>query len=290
MKTVHDFHGKVKPFVCDLCTRAFSFRVSLEKHTKNHLGTSNGQAFKKVVKKRIKFSCEMCSEVFTLTRKLKDHMKTVHDFHGKVKPFVCDVCKKAFSFRVSLEKHSKNHLGTSNGQAFKKVIKKRIKFSCEMCSEVFTLTRKLKDHMKTVHDFHGKVKPFVCDVCKKAFSFKASYRKHIQNHSAPKPLQTSTSEEANMSIGPYPCTMCDQQFESPHNLSYHLKQDHEVAGKDKVLDSLFLSLCIFLSMYIFLYLSFSLLFSLSHFLSLSPYICVSFSFSLSRSLFLSLSF
>jgi KRAB domain-containing zinc finger protein len=242
MQTVHNFHGKVKPFACNVCNKKFSFRAALEKHLKNHpTSATQNQPFKIRIQKQIKISCEMCPEVFSLTLKLKEHMQTVHDFHGKVKPFTCEVCNKKFSFRASYQKHIENHSSSANqGQPFN--AKKRIKFTCEMCSEIFSLTRKLKEHMKTVHDFHGKVKPFACNICNKKFSFRAAYQKHIENHPAPKTPHTSkaSSDDPNISVdqlqlGPFPCTMCDLVFDTPHKLSSHVRKDHEVTGIVKAL-------------------------------------------------------
>ena len=78
--------------------------------------------------------------------------KLVHD------SFSCDICLKAFSNKIGLEKHLRIHTG-------KKCI---VLSECNLCLKAFTNNIDLKKHLRT-HTCESCTKLFLCNQCSKTF-------------------------------------------------------------------------------------------------------------------------
>lgn len=81
------------------------------------------------------FKCDQCDWAFTFKDRLDRHMLGVH---AKLKPHSCDICGKSFSHRRDLERHKETH------------IEKNLCF-CEECDKGFKSVRYLNKHLKNVH-------------------------------------------------------------------------------------------------------------------------------------------
>lgn len=123
---------------CDKCGKSFSFRTTLLKHSKI-CGLS-----KDLKRSMMRFSCDQC--------KFKSHEKTslIGHIESKHLPrdhtlFKCSKCKKIFSHRSSLNKHSKICGKPENIRDSMKL------FSCNECKYKFYMKSNLVRHMMTQH-------------------------------------------------------------------------------------------------------------------------------------------
>lgn len=132
-------HTGEKPWVCDVCKRAFSQKDSLRLH-KCHI-------------------CNICSEIFPSVTELNVHM-TSH-----VNPLECVHCHKCLSTVSNLKVHMMRHNGNKPHQ-------------CRHCVKSFVTNAELKLHTS----FHDADRPHVCKVCANAFIHKWELQRHELNH------------------------------------------------------------------------------------------------------------
>nr|XP_023012882.1 zinc finger protein 184-like [Leptinotarsa decemlineata] len=121
--------------------------------------------------KKILFSCEVCKKSFSQKCDLKRHSK----IHTGEKPYQCKFCSKSFSDYSNMMRHEKTHAGEKQ-------------FQCKICSKSFIHGSDFKRHEKT----HTGVKPFQCKICHKSFIRRSDLKRHEKVHSAEKPFQCKT--------------------------------------------------------------------------------------------------
>lgn len=174
--TLHleEVHG---PNVCPLCGKEFALKRYLSMHMKRH---SDGNK---------KHACEVCGWKFLERYKLRLHMESHKPKSEKNLPHVCDVCKRQFYNKATLDDHKNTHTGNRP-------------FICTICSSSFSHRIGLKRHLVT----HAKTKPFKCGVCLKEFGFKTKLDEHLITH---------TGE------GKYICDHCGKIFTTKASLKRH---------------------------------------------------------------------
>ena len=180
MKIVHP-----GPKPCPECGMAFNTFHELRPHRQAMHGvkTQAVQVMEQVV-------CNECGKLFTNIHGLTSHIKF---YHGEDKKLPCDHCDQTFRNERQLAKH-----------------KKYIQLTpCEVCGEMMTAV-KMKHHMMIWHT-DDKLKPFVCEVCKKGFSSKYRYDRHKVVHTGEKPFVCH----------------CGSAFGHRQNLRAHQRSTHE---------------------------------------------------------------
>ncbi|GLV45896.1 crooked legs [Carabus blaptoides fortunei] len=213
---IDSIHYVGSTYECPECRKSFDARHILAKHKLIHTGEKRHR-------------CEQCPAAFKQSTQLKDHILRRHTFE---KSFQCTICSKSFVASYELKRHLERHVlllfDKINGN---KVI-------CATCNGEFTSISKLKQHKiydsgicqeecfrencnsqgTNIQDLKNKVSPkkckvrcdnktHVCDLCKKAFTFKQNLKVHIDRmHS------TGTTHK---------CAECGKSFNARSNLTRH---------------------------------------------------------------------
>ena len=107
------------------------------------------------------FVCPLCKQAFTRKDNLANHIKT----HTGDRPFMCQYCHKCFSRKDYVKNHERIHTGEKP-------------HTCEICGRSFTRKEGLADHMHCHSDF----KAFSCETCGKSFKQKCGLRFHKRTH------------------------------------------------------------------------------------------------------------
>nr|XP_057924822.1 zinc finger protein 335 [Doryrhamphus excisus] len=108
--------------------------------------------------------------------------------------FICSLCHRKFSSKVTLQRH----LGVHSGDK---------PFSCPQCSYRSRLKDSLLQHMRT----HTGEKPYKCDECPYASIDRSSLLRHSRTHSQEKP---------------YKCQHCDYCSIQKKSLDLHARRHH----------------------------------------------------------------
>ncbi|XP_033989750.1 oocyte zinc finger protein XlCOF7.1-like [Trematomus bernacchii] len=131
------------------------------------------------------FICSVCKKAFTQRAHLKEHMK----IHTGEKPFSCSVCENKFARKGYLNLHMRSHTGEKP-------------FSCSVCKKSFAVRGSLNDHMR----IHTGEKPFSCLVCDTSFKRRDSLKGHMRIHTGEKPFS---------------CSICDKKFAWSQKVKRH---------------------------------------------------------------------
>ena len=99
IKNVFDQPQPKLIYCCSVCSRQFSSKGSLLRHSVLHSGVK-------------KFVCKLCGKRFFRSDHLKSHLPT----HSRQKQYQCPVCQKYFSRSVNFENHMKMHENMSEVQ------------------------------------------------------------------------------------------------------------------------------------------------------------------------------
>lgn len=143
-----DKHENDRPFVCDVCGKAYVTELLLSYHQRFHTGEK-------------KYVCEVCGVAVMTSSSLAKHKR----IHSQIKPHVCDMCNKGFIVRARLVEHIRIHTGERP-------------YACDLCGKGFTMHDKLKRHKRT----HTDQKPFCCDICGNAYSTNHGLSVHRKAH------------------------------------------------------------------------------------------------------------
>ncbi|KAG7214801.1 hypothetical protein INR49_010693, partial [Caranx melampygus] len=146
-------HREQQPDVCSYCGKQFSRPQDLLKvHMVRHTGG---------------YPCPVCGKKFFQKTYLKWHLYK----HTGQEPYLCDTCGKGWPSAAQLRLHMVQRT-------------EERPFKCEdrgMCY-------KRKSHL-TAHrrDKHIRLRPFMCEVCRKAFRLNSMLKKHMMIHTGERP-------------------------------------------------------------------------------------------------------
>ena len=139
-------HMNEKPFICGVCTKAFSNQSNLNSHLARHYDNRP-------------FECDVCNLTFKLKSSLNSHKKR----HYQEKRFTCDICGKKVFTGSALKQHRFSHTDERP-------------FHCEVCNKSFKTGPLLTRHAY-IHTGGGK---YQCYICKEAFARKEYWRIHMR--------------------------------------------------------------------------------------------------------------
>ncbi|CAL4159253.1 unnamed protein product, partial [Meganyctiphanes norvegica] len=227
---------KVKPFLCTICGKGYSHKLTLVNHMKTHdeeqpfYCTICAQGFSRqnilmkhneIHHSESPFACTTCGQIFTERDVFTRHLATHTD--EKPRPYKCTTCSKAFTLRGTLERHMTTHTDEKP-------------FSCSTCGKCFSLERALKGHMV----IHTGVKAYNCTTCGQKFAHNASLRNHMRLHTGEKPFlcstcgktfvqQSSLSKHLLVHTGekPHLCSFCGKGFKRNNHLTKHMRSKHK---------------------------------------------------------------
>ncbi|XP_049796538.1 zinc finger protein 468-like isoform X2 [Schistocerca nitens] len=226
MKSTHKFgtntedmtiHTGNKSHKCEICSKSFSSRSTLNRHTIIHTGKKSHK-------------CEICGKSFAFPSHLKEHVF----LHTGKKPHKCELCGQSFASRSTLNRHTFIHTGrkshkceicgksfarTSNLKAHKLIHTGKKRHKCEICGKSCAFSCSLKKHMF----LHTGKKPHKCGICGKSFAYSCDLQNHVFLHTGKKP---------------HKCEICGKSFAFSNGLKKHVllhtgKKPHkcEIRGK-----------------------------------------------------------
>ncbi|XP_061620965.1 mucin-2 isoform X2 [Phyllopteryx taeniolatus] len=173
-------HTGHRPYCCTLCRKSFPDAKGLNRHGRVHHKGRN-------------HICQKCGKGFVYGFGLTKHLQMVH---GKIKPFVCQICNKAFFTKRDVETHIRSHTGERP-------------FHCHLCEKKFARSVELNAHLR----WHRGEKRHWCPYCGKGFFDQNNLKRHKYIHTGEKP---------------HSCPHCPKHFTQSGHLKKHVKNVHKV--------------------------------------------------------------
>jgi len=201
-----------KKFECPHCDKKFYQRSKLKRHAAKHSDVMS-------------YECQIgdCKEKFKASWSLYKHKLK---YHKTGEDFSCEICKKSFTDRYKLKRHSDLHL---EGKTYE----------CSICSAKFLTQSKLHYHKskhKENEDQSKKKQRIVCDLCDESFATKDGLKKHQTTHSdrlttslsdhkkTHHSSETSQGEDLDKTEVPmeiFKCDLCEKTFPNRRSLTVH---------------------------------------------------------------------
>ncbi|XP_070577853.1 DNA-binding protein Ikaros-like [Ptychodera flava] len=146
----------MKSFKCHICSRSFSKKQTLKRHSILHSGIKP-------------FKCAFCTHSTYRKDHLQAHIRIKH-LAGKSKQAKCTICNVVFSTHQSLTNHMKSHRNLHN---------------CLHCGEGFYSTGALASHIRSRHASGGLSQQnggtvYTCEPCRFTTSSSSLYDMHLQ--------------------------------------------------------------------------------------------------------------
>ncbi|CAO2637277.1 Zinc finger protein 648 [Lemmus lemmus] len=155
-------HHGAKPYVCQLCGKAYSHRSTLQQHRRLHTGERP-------------YRCPFCDKAYTWSSDHRKHIRT----HTGERPFHCAECGQTFARSSTLKRHQQIHAGDKD-------------FLCAECGRAFRIASELAQHIR----MHNGERPYKCEGCGQAFTRSNHLQRHQAKHETCKkePAPSSSNE------------------------------------------------------------------------------------------------
>jgi hypothetical protein len=147
-------------------------------------------------------TCDICRKVFRAKVTLNNHIKFKH---SAKKEYPCKKCKSEFKQRKTLIDHVLNVHGLNQRKEDYWQDLPRITFECETCEATFQRKGDLNAHFKMMHMVQDMVD---CDLCPAKFKYSKSLKRHK--------LEKHGSEENKPK-----CPDCGKLFNQKRNMERH---------------------------------------------------------------------
>lgn len=197
------------PHSCEICDKSFHTPSALQSHKQLHEQPTPCQYCDKLVKpasmknhikikhsdmatcKSTIYKCEQCNYGSKKRHEYENHVNKVH---LKVKPFICQICKKSFCGKARLDEHLRTHSDDSN-------------CFCIYCNKKFANKVCLKMHTRR----HTGEKPYECNICFERFRSSSIMKTHRLKKHQDKTIQ---------------CPLCDSMYHLAAEMRFHVKKVH----------------------------------------------------------------
>lgn len=198
-----------KDFVCKVCSKRFSTKMCLRRHTAIHNEDTKP------------YRCPVCGKSFAKEGHRKRHIIT----HDSVKRFKCDFCNKAFHRKDNMQTHMRVHLDANT-------------FHCGSCEQTFSSETQMIHHRISEHVKRKQLpKTAFCPICNQGFVREKSLKVHLNIHNGEKLLecnicskqfhtkwQLTDHMKTHLGQKNYLCSECGQGFSRKDYFTVHMRR------------------------------------------------------------------
>lgn len=159
-------HLRIKPFLCNVCGRAFSAKKDMDRHADIHRESKD-------------YSCQVCSQTFKSYHTMRRHV-FVHKFKDR---FKCDLCPYTTAMKNSFTQHMIKH--------------KQRTHKCQICDKNLRSSKSLAKHIQNRHTFN---RIFTCRYCEFKTDVGLSYSSHMRHHRGLNDVDSATQDKSSVEI------------------------------------------------------------------------------------------
>ncbi|XP_038605982.1 zinc finger protein 335 [Tachyglossus aculeatus] len=155
------YKAPLRPHLCRVCGSRFLSPEDLHFHVNSHEGGDPNL-----------FKCLQCNYHCRRWSSLKEHMFN----HAGSKPYKCEHCDYSSVYKKDVTRHSAVH--NQDRKKKPEPAPKLSSFPCPVCGRVYSMQKRLTQHMKS----HSPDKPHMCDKCGKSFKKRYTFKMHLLTH------------------------------------------------------------------------------------------------------------